>query len=93
MKDGQRYKLKSTLGTGGFGSVYKAYDSKLNRDVALKRLNKGACQESVRAQLMSEARVLATLQHPNIVAIYDVSNHKEFDEIVMELIGQGVIPV
>lgn len=86
MKDGQRYKLKSTLGTGGFGSVYKAYDSKLNRDVALKRLNKGACQESVRAQLMSEARVLATLQHPNIVAIYDVSSHKEFDEIVMELI-------
>ena len=86
MKTGQRYRLKSTLGTGGFGSVYKAYDSKLNRDVALKRLNKGVCQESVRAQLMSEARVLATLQHPNIVAIYDVSSHKEFDEIVMELI-------
>ncbi len=86
MKTGQRYRLKSTLGTGGFGSVYKAYDSKLNREVALKRLNKGACQESIRAQLMDEARVLATLQHPNIVAIYDVSSHKEFDEIVMELI-------
>ncbi|PQJ29578.1 protein kinase domain-containing protein [Rubritalea profundi] len=86
MKTGQRYRLKSTLGTGGFGSVYKAYDSKLNRDVALKRLNKGASQESVRAKLMDEARVLATLQHPNIVAIYDVSSHKEFDEIVMELI-------
>ena len=86
MKTGQRYRLKSTLGTGGFGSVYKAYDSKLNRDVALKRLNKGASPESVRAKLMDEARVLATLQHPNIVAIYDVSSHKEFDEIVMELI-------
>ncbi|MFC4993820.1 protein kinase domain-containing protein [Rubritalea tangerina] len=91
MKDtsdtGQRYTIKSILGTGGFGSVYRAYDSKLQRDVAIKRLDKGDCQESIRQKLMDEARVLATLKHPNIVSIYDVSSQEQFDEIVMEFIN------
>ena len=85
MDNNERYEIEKTLGSGGFGSVYKAYDTKLHRDVALKRLKKGECDASVREQLLKEARVLATMHHPNIVSVFDVSSHDEFDQIVMEL--------
>lgn len=85
MKEMGRYRIEQTLGSGGFGSVYKAHDTRLHRDVALKRLDKGQCEDSLREQLMKEARVLAAMQHPNIVSVYDVSSHEAFDEIVMEL--------
>lgn len=85
MNNQGRYQIDKTLGSGGFGSVYKAHDTKLHRDVALKRLNKGDCELAVREQLLKEARVLATMHHPNIVSVFDVSSHAEYDQIVMEL--------
>lgn len=81
----ERYSIKSTLGVGGFGSVYRAYDNKLHREVAIKRLSKGLGDEELREALLKEARVLASFQHPNIISIYDITSHEECDEIVMEL--------
>ena len=86
---GERYTILETLGSGGFGSVYKAHDAMLHRDVAIKRLDKSSGKDELREQLLSEARVLATMQHANIVSIYDISSKADCDEIVMELL-QGV---
>ena len=85
----ERYTLGEKLGEGGFGSVYKALDNTLQREVAIKRLDKGLMDAETREQLIREARVLAAIQHSNIVSIYDVSSHGDFDEIVMEL-AKGV---
>lgn len=85
----ERYTLGEKLGEGGFGSVYRATDNTLQREVAIKRLDKGAMTLEMREQLLHEARVLAAIQHSNIVSIYDVSSHENFDEIVMEL-AKGV---
>jgi len=66
-----RYSLVEPLGRGGMGAVYRVRDSALDRDVAMKVLT-GAADESARQRLASEARVLASLEHPGIVPIHDV---------------------
>ena len=85
----ERYTILEALGSGGFGSVYKAHDTMLHREVALKRLDKSLGEDELREQLLREARVLAAMQHPNIVSIYDISSKTDCDDIVMELL-QGV---
>jgi serine/threonine protein kinase len=77
------YRITSKLGEGGMGTVYRATDTKLNRDVAIKVLPPslaGDAQYMARFQL--EAQVLASLNHPNIAAIYCI----EQGAIVMELV-------
>ena len=67
-----RYAVLEPLGLGGMGVVYKAYDPVLNRTVAVKiLLDERACQPSV-ARLLAEAQVIAQLEHPAIVPIYDI---------------------
>ncbi len=69
-----RYLVLSTLGTGGMGVVFSAYDPQLDRKVALKllRSNIGVATKEARARLRREAQALAQLSHPNVVNIYDV---------------------
>ena len=65
------YEILSALGAGGMGEVYRARDSKLNRDVALKILPESFALDPDRlARFKREAQVLASLNHPNIAAIY-----------------------
>src|SRR5439155_18615179 len=65
------YEIVSALGAGGMGEVYRARDSKLNRDVALKVLPDAFALDSERlARFRREAQVLASLNHPHIAAIY-----------------------
>jgi Tol biopolymer transport system component/predicted Ser/Thr protein kinase len=77
------YRILSKLGEGGMGAVYRATDTKLNRDVAIKVLPPAFAEDAARmARFEREAQVLASLNHPNIAAIYGV----EQGAIVMELV-------
>lgn len=66
-----RFQLRDLLGDGGFGQVYKAYDPRLDRDVALKVLKQLDPSERVMERFFREARAAARLSHPNIVAVHD----------------------
>ena len=74
------YRITSKLGEGGMGEVYRAADTKLNRDVAIKVLPEIFAQDPERlARFTREAQVLASLNHPNIAAIYGVEERRAGD--------------
>jgi|GEM_PF-394882 len=81
-----RYEIKSKLAEGGLGAVYLAHDSNLDREVALKRVLPEAIGDDpeAAASLVKEAKVLSSLQHPNIVTVYDVGNDDKGPYVVME---------
>src|SRR5271170_3381114 len=81
------YEIKSMLGAGGMGEVYRARDSRLNRDVAIKVLrDEGASSPERRSRFEREARAVAALNHPNIVAVYDFGVEGDKQYIVSELV-------
>src|SRR5947209_4217911 len=73
-----RYRIVAPLGAGGMGEVYRAHDSRLARDIALKILRPESTiagsspTTDGAARMIREARAAAALQHPNVIAIYDV---------------------
>ena len=84
-----RYKILESLAAGGVGEVYKAFDTQLDRYVAVKRLlsrEESERGDSSASTLKKEAASLATLQHPNIVSVYDLSSDETGTFIVMELL-------
>ncbi len=86
------YRILSLLGAGGMGEVYRAHDGKLGRDVALKTLPPEFARDPGRlARFQREARALATLNHPNIAAIYGLEEFREADVLVLELV-EGETP-
>jgi eukaryotic-like serine/threonine-protein kinase len=80
-----RFVVLKTLGQGAMGVVYLAYDAKLERRVAIKVLD--ATDPGVEARIEREARTLARLNHPNIVAVYDVGLHDEQVYMTMEFVN------
>jgi len=71
----ERYVIDAVLGHGGMGEVYGAHDARLQRSVALKILHGealGALATEGAARMLREARAVASLDHPNVVAIFDV---------------------
>jgi len=66
-----RFQLRERLGDGGFGEVYRAFDPRLDRDVAIKILKLAEPDERVMERFFREARAAARLDHPNIVAVHD----------------------
>jgi hypothetical protein len=81
------YEIVAPLGAGGMGEVYRAQDSRLGRDVALKVLPAEVAGDAARQQRFeTEARAVAALNHPNIVAIYDVALQEQPAFIVSELV-------
>ena len=97
------YEITAHLGSGGMGEVYQASDSKLGRTVAIKFLPEALAHDGDRiARFQREARVLASLNHPNVAAIYGVEETNGRHFLVMELvpgetleerITRGAIPV
>src|SRR5688572_31732885 len=80
------YTLITTLGAGGMGEVYRARDARLNRDVALKLLRRSVLeQEDALDRLLREATLASSLNHPNIVTIYDTGTAGDDRYVVMEL--------
>lgn len=84
-----RYRVERTLGAGGMGVVYLAEDIKLGRKVAIKQLRSDMTGNSAEARFRSEAQLLARLNHPNIVRLYDVIEEEHKIALVMELV-EGV---
>ena len=87
----ERYEIRGKIGQGGLGAVYRGYDTRMSREVAIKRISKTAedpeLQEESTRQLIKEAGALASLQHPHIVTIYDVGSDEDGPYVVMELIS------
>ena len=80
------YEILAPIGAGGMGEVYRARDTKLKRDVALKVLPEAFARDPERmARFQREAEVLASLNHPNIAAIHGVEDRA----LVMELVERA----
>src|SRR5215467_10898188 len=81
------YRIVERIGAGGMGEVYRARDTKLNRDVALKVLPEVFARKAERmARFRREAQVLASLNHPNIATIYGLEESNGNCALVMELV-------
>jgi len=81
------YRVDTLLGVGGMGEVYRAHDTKLNRDVAIKILPPAFANDTDRlARFKREAQVLASLNHPNIAAIYGFEDSASVHALVLELV-------
>jgi tetratricopeptide (TPR) repeat protein len=80
-----RYVIGERIGRGGMGQVYRATDVELQRDVALKRLH-AIAGAAGRVRLVGEARSAAQLQHPNVVAVFEVVDDERVPFIAMELV-------
>lgn len=91
----ERYEIKGKIGQGGLGAVYRAQDLRMNREVAIKRIITSSDDTNLPAeatrQLQQEAGILASLQHPNIVTVYDVGSDEDGLFLVMELLTGDTI--
>jgi hypothetical protein len=97
------YQIESLLGAGGMGEVYRAHDTRLGRDVAIKVLPENFAADAERlARFQREAQALASLNHPCIAVIYDIQEHGGTRFLVLELvegetladrIGRGALPL
>jgi serine/threonine protein kinase len=81
------YEIQSAIGAGGMGEVYRARDTRLNRDVALKVLSNAFLLDPDRlARFKREAQLLASLNHPNIAAIHGFEESSGVHALVLELV-------
>ena len=81
-----RYRVDDILGQGGMGTVYRAFDDRLDRSVALKLLHGNATDTEGLARLAREAQALARLAHPNVVSVFEVRLDHEPPFVVMEYV-------
>jgi serine/threonine protein kinase len=82
-----RYEILSPLAAGGMGEVYRARDSRLDREVAVKVLPERLSQDpQALARFEREGKVVAALSHPNILAIYDIGSAQGLVYVVTELL-------
>jgi len=84
-----RYRVVSMLGKGGFGAVYRAIDDQLERDVAIKVTLGSLLDPSMRQSFLNEARIVASLDHPNIVPVHDVGQTDNGDFFVVSKLIDG----
>ncbi|HEY2293812.1 MAG TPA: protein kinase, partial [Thermoanaerobaculia bacterium] len=85
------YRLDQLLGSGGMGAVWRAWDERLERWVALKQIRADVTVRHGRERLRREARAVARLSHPAIVHVYDILEGADGDWIVMELVEGGTL--
>src|SRR5437868_12143207 len=86
------YTIQSKLGEGGMARVYKGYHARLKREVAIKViLSQIADKEGFKARFEREAQLIASLEHPNIVAVYDFGEVGNLTYLVMQYVGGGTL--
>ena len=89
----ERYEIRGKIGQGGVGAVYRAYDQNLNREVAIKRVlteegfDANDNEDGATKALLKEAIALCSVQHPNIVTVYDAGVDDDGPYVVMELLS------
>src|SRR5438132_4222064 len=82
-----RYRIVSLIGKGGMGEVYCAHDARLGRDVAVKVVRAGAHAEpQLQRRFETEAMVVGSLNHPNVMAVFDAGEHDGCPYLVTELL-------
>ena len=96
------YEIVAPIGAGGIGEVYRAKDTRLDRQVAVKVLSSHlSASEEVRQRFEREAKTISQFSHPHICSLYDVGREGETDYLVMELLegesladrlGKGALP-
>jgi serine/threonine-protein kinase len=84
-----RYRILGELGKGAMGTVYRASDDTLGRDVAVKVMSAGLADEDTRKRFLKEARAVARIQHPNIIVIYELGEHEGAPYMALEFL-EGV---
>jgi serine/threonine protein kinase len=84
---GDKYKVERKIGQGGFASVYLGFDTKLQRDVAVKVLSTVTDNDDFKERFFRESQALANLNHPNILTVYDCGEHDGREYLVMELVN------
>jgi eukaryotic-like serine/threonine-protein kinase len=88
------YEIQSPLGAGGMGEVYRARDTRLDREVAIKVLPSHLSQSpDLRARFEREAKAISGMQHPNICVLYDVGRQEDVDFLVMEYLEGETLAV
>ena len=81
-----KYRLVEKVGEGGFGSVYRAWDPELEREVAIKILHPNVSVNQLKERLLREGRALARVEHPNVVRVFGVESHEDRVGLCMEFI-------
>ena len=81
------YEITGAVGAGGMGEVYRARDTRLGRDVAIKVLPEAFAKDAIlKERFEREAKAISSLNHPNICTLYDVGHQNGTDYLVMELL-------
>src|SRR5580765_6395205 len=81
------YEITAPIGAGGMGEVYRAKDTRLDRNVAVKVLSSHlSASDEVRQRFEREAKTISQFSHPNICSLFDVGREGETDYLVMELL-------
>ena len=87
---GDRYRIQNKIGEGGMANIYVAYDEKLSRKVAIKFLHKHmSANQDIRKRFFNEAQAISSLNHPNILKVYDFSGEDSEDVWMVTEVLQG----
>lgn len=84
---GDKYRIEKRIGTGGFGEVYKGFDLKLKREIAVKILSDVGDEGGFKVRFQREIESLAKMNHPNIVTVFDCGEHNNRPFLVMEIVN------
>src|SRR5579859_7379390 len=85
------YRIESLLGEGGMGAVYRAFDTKLNRPVAIKVLSGDVADAAARRRFQREAQMASSLNHPHILTVHDAGEWEGRQYLVTEYIDGGTL--
>jgi serine/threonine protein kinase len=85
------YRVEGRIGQGGMGMVYRAFDTKLNRPVAIKFLADTFADANARRRFQREAQTASSLNHPHIVTVYDIGEIEDQQYLVTEYVEEGTL--